>query len=1368
VVDDTGKGEVFVADHGTDQISVLNTTNRVIATVSGGSNPNGGTYDGADGEVFITNYGGGSVTVINDTTNGVVTTVPVGLAPHDVAYDGAREEAFVVNFDSDNVTVINTTTNSVTANFDVGMDPANVVYDSGQNEIFVSNYGSNAVSVINDSTNGIAATVHVGSGPQGMAYDGKMGEVFVDNSNSNNISVIDDTTNKVVANIPAGNDPCGNTYDPVTGQVLVANYGTDNVSVISDATNAVAYSVDVGAQPAFPGYIAQSGYVFLSNEGQGTLSILSESGTLLTTIPVGTNPEGISYDNSNGDIYVADHNSDTVSVISPTTNTVAFTIGPSAQGESTYGPYGMELDNATKNMYVGNEKGTNTASIVAGPLNGTAGIDIGGTDPDGLTYDPDNGYIYISDQLSDAVGVLNGTTNQLVNGFVNPIPAQDYPGRSTYDHSNHEIYVVDMWSNNVTVISGSTNTVVTTIPVGVNPVNAAFDPLNGDIYVSNRGSNNVTVISGSTNQVIANIGDILGAGGIAYSSFNGYVYVGNEKGVNALTVINGTTIIGTIGLSPGVSPNTIAVDPLSDELYVTENVSNSVSVVLPTTQIIVPSPTASHNPVDVGQSVTFTVSPIGGSGTYTTYAWSGLPPGCPASNSKTIICAPTKSTGSPFSISVKVTDSDSDAATSSSLSLTVDTGMVVPVPTASHDPADVGQPVTIATVPTGGSGSYTTYAWTGLPTGCSSANTYSISCTPTTTSGSPWTIKVAVTDSNGNTTTSPALPFTVDSGPSLTAIAESSPAPCSAACSADQGQTLSVNTTASGGSGVYTFDWAVIAGSSYCLGTASGTPTSTYTCSVGTVSSAQTWTITVNVTDSNGCKYPSPCSGSVLTFTVTLHPDPSLTAVVQTSPVSCSSTCSATQGQNLSVSTTAGAGSGGYKFTWAIMDGSSYCSGSAWGTLTSTYSCTVGTVSTPQSWTVTVYVADSAGCRYPSPCGGGALWFNVTLDPASSPTLSALTVSPTSSTVPLEGTTSPFTATPSCTSTCPTEGIGYAWTLNKTTMGTVNSPYASSTTFTAGSKAGVVVLTVNATLDGSEKSASVTIAISSTTVATVSSVVVSPKEDSLETGGMASFTATVTCDVGTCPAGVTYLWSLNNTLGSLNSDTGQSTTFRAGSKAGIVTLTVDATLNNVTKSDSASISVNSSSVATLFSVGVTPLTISLLVGGAAIFVATPTCSGSVCPVGIVYAWSSNNSLGVLNSSNGQSVTFTAGNRSGSETLYVNASLNGVTARSTATITITALVITNPPPPVQNAWSWWWLLVVAAVAITVALCVFIVWWSRREEDNIQNAGPLGGGAAPGNLGPPEPLAPVPPRAPVIKREEWREGNEPVSPNPPRRP
>jgi YVTN family beta-propeller protein len=304
----------------------------VVGTVTVGSDPYGLTYDSGKGEIFVTNYDSGTVSVISDSTNAVVATVSVETGPQGVAYDSGKGEIFVTNVLSNTVSVISDSTNAVVATVSVGSYPWGAAYDSGKGEVFVTNSGtsSNTVSVISDSTNAVVATVSVGSVPVGVAYDPGKGEIFVANDGSSAVSVISDSTNAVVATTSVGTYPCSVAYDSGKSEIFVANEGSDTVSVISDSTNAVVATVSVGSTPYGVACDSGKSEIFVSNMHSNSVSVISDStNAVVANVSVGTYPNCLRYDPGKSEIFVANAGSNTVSVISDSPNLVASSVSSS-------------------------------------------------------------------------------------------------------------------------------------------------------------------------------------------------------------------------------------------------------------------------------------------------------------------------------------------------------------------------------------------------------------------------------------------------------------------------------------------------------------------------------------------------------------------------------------------------------------------------------------------------------------------------------------------------------------------------------------------------------------------------------------------------------------------------------------------------------------------------------------------------------------------------------------------------------------------------------------------------------------------------------------------------------------------------------
>ena len=193
--------------------------------------------------------------------------------------------------------------------------------------------------------------------------------------------------------------------------------------------------------------------------------------------------------------------------------------------------------------------------------------------------------------------------------------------------------------------------------------------------------------------------------------------------------------------------------------------SNAVEVIVKTvgTPLSITSFKVSPSPVVVDSWTNFTVSASGGTGTLS-YSYAGLPSGCPTADVAFLPCRPT-SAGS-FNVTVTVSDMASHSVNKSvSLVVTqVPGGPSISSFAASPSSVTVGSATTLTVVASGGTGTLT-YAYAGLPSGCSTSNTASLSCTPSATG--TFNVVVWVNDSAGHSATrSTTLTVTKASGSS--------------------------------------------------------------------------------------------------------------------------------------------------------------------------------------------------------------------------------------------------------------------------------------------------------------------------------------------------------------------------------------------------------------------------------------------------------------------------------------------------------------------------------------------------------------------------------------------------------------------------
>ena len=138
---------------------------------------------------------------------------------------------------------------------------------------------------------------------------------------------------------------------------------------------------------------------------------------------------------------------------------------------------------------------------------------------------------------------------------------------------------------------------------------------------------------------------------------------------------------------------------------------------------------------------------------------------------------------------------------------------------------------------------------------------------------------------------------------------------------------------------------------------------------------------------------------------------------------------------------------------------------------------------------------------------------------------------------------------------CPT-GIPFTWRLNNS-LGVLKGA-GSAVDFIPGDRAGTTLVTVSVPANGRNLTANVSITILQVLPAPRLSVRLSPTSENLTPGQVLVLEASPTCVPSPCVSVIAYSWSLNASLGGLNSTHGPSVTFTAGQLAGAVAVMVQA------------------------------------------------------------------------------------------------------------------------------------------------------------------------------------------------------------------
>jgi YVTN family beta-propeller protein len=149
---DEQRGIVYVTEIGRNTLLAYHEESGKTDKVPTGAMPDAVAIDESANKIYVTNYVGDSVTIIDGAAMKPVATVAAGHHPQAVAVDGKRHRVFIANTHSDNATVIDGATNRALATVAAGTNPYAVAVDPDNGDAYVANYGSHPVTKLDLSS----------------------------------------------------------------------------------------------------------------------------------------------------------------------------------------------------------------------------------------------------------------------------------------------------------------------------------------------------------------------------------------------------------------------------------------------------------------------------------------------------------------------------------------------------------------------------------------------------------------------------------------------------------------------------------------------------------------------------------------------------------------------------------------------------------------------------------------------------------------------------------------------------------------------------------------------------------------------------------------------------------------------------------------------------------------------------------------------------------------------------------------------------------------------------------------------------------------------------------------------------------------
>lgn len=282
---------------------------------------------------YVTNFTGGSVSVVSLSGLVTVATIPVCSGASGIAVNPAGTRAYV-GCGTNSVRVVDLTTNTATTSIPVIGANNGLVMNAAGTRVYADGGSFPGIaSVIDTASDTVITTVIVGNIPLKPAISESTNRLYVPNRSSTDVSVIDLVTNTLLTTITGfGTSVFGVSTNPAGTRAYVAVDGGDRMDIIDTATNTVIGTIPLGAGSGpFDAIVSPSGTtLYTANHGlvEGISVIDTATNAILTTIPLNANANarGMAITPSGNQVWVVDQNLDGLSLIDPATNTVVVRI----------------------------------------------------------------------------------------------------------------------------------------------------------------------------------------------------------------------------------------------------------------------------------------------------------------------------------------------------------------------------------------------------------------------------------------------------------------------------------------------------------------------------------------------------------------------------------------------------------------------------------------------------------------------------------------------------------------------------------------------------------------------------------------------------------------------------------------------------------------------------------------------------------------------------------------------------------------------------------------------------------------------------------------------------------------------------------
>jgi YVTN family beta-propeller protein len=300
-------GKFYAVNTATNAVVVLDSNGQVLTRTPVGKEPLSLALNADTNRVYVTNSGGGTVSVIDGSTDQVIATVPVGDLPYTITVNRASNKVYVSRTFSDVTVIIDGKTN-VPTTVKAGVGDA-VAAESLDNKTYLTSFESLQVTAF-DPANDRISRINTPNHMWAMAANPVTKNVYAVSVGNSNVTIIDGNS-QTTKLVNAGQNPCAVAVDYSSGKAFIANFGSNDVTVIDGASDSVVGTVSIGPKPQAIAVDSSNHKVYVASTHESTVTVLDGTKlSVLGTVKVEKSPFAIAVNSQTHTAVVLSLNGD--------------------------------------------------------------------------------------------------------------------------------------------------------------------------------------------------------------------------------------------------------------------------------------------------------------------------------------------------------------------------------------------------------------------------------------------------------------------------------------------------------------------------------------------------------------------------------------------------------------------------------------------------------------------------------------------------------------------------------------------------------------------------------------------------------------------------------------------------------------------------------------------------------------------------------------------------------------------------------------------------------------------------------------------------------------------------------------------------